>query len=169
MRDPEDFDLAALHDALDEQRARRGLTWRGVAGEINGGSSASGISPSTISGVAKKEAVEGDGVLQMLIWLERTPESFMPDHDREPAVDEALPVVGPKRILRWDAHALYSAVAAKRAELGMTWDQVARATGCGVNTLTGLSRAQRVGFPQVMRIVRWLGRPAAEFTRASPQ
>ncbi len=172
MRELQDFDLVALHDALDEKRVRCGLTWRGAADEINRpfrGSAASGISPSTISGVSKKHAVEGDAVLQMLIWLERTPESFMPEHDRHPVADEALPVVGPNRILRWDAPALHRAVAATRVDLGMTWDQVAQQTGCSVTSLTGLSRAQRVGFPHVMRIVRWLGRPAAEFTRASPR
>ena len=66
VQDPRDFDLDALYVALDAQRARRGLTWRGVADEINArfsGSRASGVSPSTISGVAKKKnGVEGDGV-----------------------------------------------------------------------------------------------------------
>ena len=38
----------------------------------------------------------------------------------------------------------------------MTWDQVAEQTGCSVSALTGLGRAKRVGFPHVMRIVRWV-------------
>ena len=32
---PFDFDLRALYDALDEQRASRNLTWRAVAEEVN--------------------------------------------------------------------------------------------------------------------------------------
>ncbi len=33
--------------------------------------------------------------------------------------------------------------------------------------LTRLAKGGRVAFPHVMRITRWLGRPAATFTRAS--
>lgn len=35
--------------------------------------------------------IEGDGVLQALHWLNRTPESFVPGH--MPAANEALPHV----------------------------------------------------------------------------
>jgi hypothetical protein len=50
----------------------------------------------------------------------------------------------------------------------MTWKQVAHEIG-GVNPagLTRLSKGGRTAFPEVMRIVRWLGRPAASFTRLS--
>jgi hypothetical protein len=50
----------------------------------------------------------------------------------------------------------------------MTWKQVVHEIG-GVNPadLTGLSKGGRTAFPEVMRIVRWLGRPAGSFTRLS--
>lgn len=164
-----DFDVDALFTALDEQRRSRGLTWRAAAEEINAlfhqAPGALGISASTLTGMRTKSAIEGDGVLQILIWLDRTPESFVPnriDTDGSP-----LPRVGPKRILRWDPAAIHAALEARRGERGLTWSEVANEIGLSPGSLTGLAKAQRVGFPHVMRIVRWLGRPAASFTRAS--
>jgi hypothetical protein len=48
----------------------------------------------------------------------------------------------------------------------MTWKAVADEIG-GFNTasLVRLSKGGRTGFPQVMRIARWLGRSAASLTR----
>jgi hypothetical protein len=77
-----DFDIAALHIAIDAQRIERGLSWKAVALEINRSGERVGphpISPSTISGLKNKRwGVEGDGVLQMLLWLDRTPEVSCP-------------------------------------------------------------------------------------------
>ncbi|HEX8769287.1 MAG TPA: hypothetical protein VF711_00820 [Acidimicrobiales bacterium] len=112
-----------------------------------------------------KGAIEGDGALQMLIWLDRTPESFMAGV--APGAGAPLPRVGPERILRWDPPAIHRALEARRAERAMTWRDVAAEVGVTATSLSGLSKARRVGFPHVMRMVRWLGRPAAEFTRAS--
>lgn len=151
----------------------RRLTWRDLASEVNetamrGGSSRPrAISASTITSLRHKPVAEGDGVLQMLRWLGRTPESLVPGHPLADAPEATLPDVGPDRILRWDIRALHRALEARRAERGLTWPQVAREIGCGPAQLTGLARAQRVGFPGVMRILRWLDRPAASFTRAA--
>jgi hypothetical protein len=73
-----DFNIVALHTAIDARRIERGLSWKGVAHEVNRADERYGlhpISPSTISGLKNKRwGVEGDGVLQMLLWLDRTRE-----------------------------------------------------------------------------------------------
>lgn len=106
--------------------------------------------------------------MQMLRWLDRSPESFVPSSQGADAETTKLPYVGPHQILRFDTRNLYSALDAQRLEGGMTWKQVSDQIG-GVNAagLTRLSKGGRGGFPQVMRITRWLGSPAAHFTRAS--
>ena len=92
-----EFDVDALYAALDAQRQARGLTWAGLAREINRQFErvpVRAISVSTITGMRKRRVIEGDGVLQMLRWLGRTPESFVPDTKRPP--EGAL-----VRIARW--------------------------------------------------------------------
>jgi hypothetical protein len=115
-----------------------------------------------------RASIEGDGVLQMLRWLDRAPETFVPGHKERSGVSYALSDVEPNRILRFDAQALHSAIKARRTELGMTWRQVADDIG-GITSagLTRLAGGGRVAFPQVMRIVIWLDRPAASFTQAT--
>lgn len=77
-----DFDVNALHSALDAHSNERGMSWKAVAREMNRADERYSIHPisaSTISGLKNKRwGVEGDGVLQMLLWLDRTPESFVP-------------------------------------------------------------------------------------------
>jgi hypothetical protein len=162
-----DFDAGALYAALDAQRQARGLSWQQAVREINAlfeRTPARPVSASTVTGMRSKAVIDGDGVLQMLRWLSRTPESFVPG-DREAM---ALPDVPPDRILRFDARKMYSALDAQRVERGLTWKQVAdEIGGFSAAMLTRLSQGGRVGFPHVMRITRWLGRPAASFTRIS--
>jgi|GEM_PF-3740706 hypothetical protein len=50
-------------------------------------------------------------------------------------------------------------------ERGLTWNQLAARMGVSVATLAHLSVGGRTSFPQVMRILIWLERSAAEFTR----
>ena len=164
-----DFSIEALFAALDAARQSRGISWQQVAREVNAQFErvpSRPLSTSTIVGMRKRRAVEGDGVLQMLRWLGRTPESFTPG--LESIGDGSLPDVAPHQILRFDVTAIHAALDAQRVERRMTWSQVADEIG-GVNaaSLTRLSQGGRVGFPGVMRLVRWLRRPAASFTRAS--
>jgi hypothetical protein len=164
-----DFSLRALYEALDAERRRRGLSWSKVAREINGPSGRSSghqLSPSTVTGTRTRTVAEGDGILQMLRWLNRTPESFVSGH---PEADERgrLPEVPSHHTLRFDTKKLHAALDAQRVERGLTWAQVAQEVGIGVSSLTHLSHGGRTAFPPVMRIVRWLAQPAAEFTRTS--
>lgn len=162
-----DFSLQALYDALDQQRRARQLTWTAAAREISRVPAGErGIAVSTVSGVRDRRAAEGDGVLQMLLWLGRSPESFVPGLADAADPRFRLPEPGAGRILRWDTRALYAALDAQREARGMTWGAVAQAMGWPPTTrLTGLARGGRTTFPGVMRIVRWLDRPAADFTR----
>jgi len=162
-----DFDVDALYAALDEARRARGLSWQQLAREISaqfGRTGSRPIAASTLSGMRGKRVIEGDGVLQALRWLNRTPESFVPGH--QSSADETLPHVEPDRILRFDAIAIHNALDAQRTARGLTWPQVAREIG-GVapSGLTRLANGGRLGFPGVMRIFRWLGKSAVSFTR----
>ena len=166
--DPE-FDLKALHDALDQRRRSREQSWAAATREINRFRTAGHpIATSTISGLESKTQGEGDGILQMLLWLGRTPESFLPGYREANAERFRLRELEREQILRWDTKALHSALDAQRQARGMTWKQVAQEVGGFTPAmLTRLSRGGRTSFPSVMRIVRWLGKPAATFTRAS--
>jgi uncharacterized protein YfiM (DUF2279 family) len=164
-----DFDVAALHAALNAQRLARGLSWEGVVREMAGSTgrvaAARSLSASTLSGLLTRRSVEGDGVLGMLRWLDRTPESFVPGHPAPTTPETTLARTDPHLILRWDVPALHHALDMQRRERGMTWKQVAdEIGGFTPGMLTGLATAQRTGFPQVMRLVAWLGRPAVSFT-----
>jgi len=63
------FDAQALYQALDTQRASRGMTWRQVAEEV-------GVSASTLTRTKQGGRLEVDGMLAMVRWLGRTVESF---------------------------------------------------------------------------------------------
>jgi transcriptional regulator with GAF, ATPase, and Fis domain len=169
-RSPTDFNLGDFYTALDSLRRARGLSWPGAMREINRQSerqSTHPVSVSTVTGLRTKAVAEADGVLQMLLWLNRTPESFLPEHSTSDNVRERLPEVSPHQVLRFDTRKLHAALDEQRRARNMTWAQVARELGLGVSSLTHLSKGGRTGFPHVMRIVRWLKRPAAEFTRIS--
>ena len=178
-----DFSLAALYAALDAQRRARGITWEEAVREIGGRSGPAppkpstghraksgpppgrSISRSTVVNLRDRSSAEGDGVLQMLRWLNRAPEVFVAGCEAlGPAFD--LPAVASHQILRFDTRALHTALDAQRIARRLTWRQVAEEIE-GINP-AGLVRLQhggRTSFPQVMRITRWLGKPAAAFVR----
>ena len=162
-----DFDIDALYAALDEQRRTLGLTWPQVAREISGQFErvpVRSIATSTITGMRKRRVIEGDGVLQMLRWLGRAPEDFVPGH-RQSAPSAALPHVARGRILRFDVPAIYAAIDARRTQRAMTWAEVAREIGgVSVTGLTRMAKGGRTAFPLIIRIARWLGRPVASLT-----
>ena len=73
--------LQALYDALDEKRRAAGLSWAGATHAINRfGPDRRAIASGTITGIRNKRVAEGNGVLHMLLWLDRTPESFVPGY-----------------------------------------------------------------------------------------
>ena len=164
-----DFDLRALFDAIDEQRRRRELTWTAVAGEVNRHRTVlRPIAVSTITGLKHKPVGEGDGILQMLLWLGRSPESFVAGIADANAERFRLPELTTGQILRWDTKALFAALDADRRERLLTWAELGhRLQGYTAGTLRNLSKGGRTGFPHVMRLVRYLDRPAVAFTRVA--
>ena len=161
--------MQRLHSTLDATRTARGLTWVELAREINKpfeGTTSIPIHPSTIRGMTTKRAVVGTVVLQVLRWLQRTPESFLTGRDAASTAEEALPEPGPGRVLRFDTRALYAALDARRREYGLTWKQLAAALpGFTESSLRNLSTGSATGFPPVMTLTQWLRRPAAQFVR----
>ncbi len=163
-----DFDLSALYDAVDAQRRERGLTWAAATREINCFSTEGHVmSASTIRGLKSRPIVEGDGLLQVLLWLGRSPESFAPSVPDASSPRFQLPPPRDGYILRWDTQALYGALDARRRDREMTWKAVAEEVGGFTPAmLTRLAEPGRVMFPSVMRLVRWLAEPARTFTRS---
>ena len=168
-----EFDMTALCAALDAARAARGLSWTELVAEINAPFAfvpSIPISLSTIRGMGGKASVTSAVVLQVLRWLRRSPESFLTRRAAPTiatdAAAEALPNVGSERILRFDTKAIHAALDEARRERGFTWRQVAaELPGFKEGMLTNLATGPAIGFPRVMRITQWLGRPAAEFMR----
>jgi hypothetical protein len=165
-----DFSLVDLYAALEAERSARGITWREAMREINvvGRWHVHPLSHSTVRSLRTKAVAEGDGILQLLRWLKRTPESFMRGCDRATADAMRLPDLPPHQILRFDTKRLFAALNTARLERGRTWVQVAQEIGMvSPASLTHLQKGGRTAFPGVMRMVRWLDRPAADFVRAS--
>ncbi|MDA1231252.1 MAG: hypothetical protein O2856_10805 [Planctomycetota bacterium] len=157
------FDLKSLYSAIDDERSRRELTWSGVAKEIE--EQFMKVSPSTIQGVGDRLRVEGDGVLQILLWLGRAPENFVRGD-----IGDLLPLrpAQPGKVLRWDAASIFSALDQKRDGSNLTWRAVADEIG-GVTPqqLKGMAKGGRTFLPEVMRIAVWLGVPVSNLTRES--
>ena len=163
------FDMRAFHAALDEQRRARGLSWAQLAAEINRpfeSTPSIPISPGTLRDMLKKRSVTSAVVLQVLRWLVRTPESFLSDPMRSAGPEEQMPDAGPNRILRFDTRAIYEALQHERLRRGLTWQQVAdELPGFTPSMLTNLANGPLIGFPRVMTLIQWIGRPAAVFVR----
>jgi hypothetical protein len=165
-----DFDAIAMFDAMDRQRVERGLSWRQVADEIWAQSAVLNlrrndhpISPSTITGIAKRGDPTCQHALFFLRWLGRTPESFL---SRTPAWADraALPAAGPDTRLRWNLAQLHEALNARRQDRELTWRELARELCCSESQLTGIRTAEyAIGMRLAMRIVVWLEQPAARF------
>ncbi len=164
------FDGGALYLALETRRTEFGLSWKGVAdqmweqsSDLNDRRRDHPISPSTLTRMAAEPRTSCQHALFMLRWLGRTPESFLAGKggdDRR----FALPEAGPDRRLRWSLRLLYASMDEKRREEGLTWPALAAVLECSPNQLTGLRTAKfATGMDLAMRIVQWLGRPAADF------
>ena len=162
-----DFDVRALYHALDERRRALGLTWAGIARAISAqfrDAPARAISASTLTHTRTANVLEGDGVLQILRWLGRAPESFVPGR----AGGAPLPDVPPDHILRFDTKLIHAALDERRTQRGMSWSDVAtEIRGVAAAGLTRMSQGGRTTFPLVVRIAAWLERPVASLTRAS--
>jgi len=119
-----DFDIKLLYAALDNKRASRRLSWNGVAKEIE--DRFAKASPSTIGGIREKQFAEGDGVLQMLLWLGRSPESFVP----RLKLERKYQLIAPDdAVLRFDVKRIYRLLDTKRLDDALTWEELADQIG----------------------------------------
>lgn len=163
------FDMRAFAVALDAERQARGLTWVQLADAINAPFQhvpSIPISLSTIRGMTRKRSVASAVVLQLLRWMGVSPERFLAGHGSSSRREEELPDVGPTRILRFDTKAIHAALSDAREERALTWKQVAgQLPGFTESMLTNLASGPLIGFPRVMLLTQWLGRPAADFMR----
>lgn len=69
------FDAKALHQALDEERSRRGMTWTEISKEI-------GVSASTLRRTKDGGRMEVDGMIAMVCWLGEKVETFIRETPR---------------------------------------------------------------------------------------
>lgn len=162
-----DFSLQALYAALDAQRQERGYSWSRATREMVQHGKRHPLSLSTVKGMRTKALAEADGVLAMLRWLGRSPESFLPASDVTGERGACLPDIPSGKVLRFDTIRIHAALDVQRLERKMTWVQVAEEIGLGVSTLTHLAKGGRTAFPGVMRIMQWLGEPSARYMYAS--
>ncbi|HKW13436.1 MAG TPA: hypothetical protein VJS69_03025 [Candidatus Krumholzibacteria bacterium] len=168
-----DFDAVAMCRAMDARRAELGLSWKGVADALweqsallNAQRNDHPISASTLTGIAKRRDCTCQHALFILRWLDVTPEHFV-DGARDTKAAR-LPDVGSDHRLRWDLKALYAALDEARQQRDMTWTALAEAIGCTSHQLTGIKTARyAISMVLAMRIVQWLGRPAAAFVYAA--
>jgi len=173
-RAPSDFDALAMYAAMDAQRIQRGLSWRQVADQIWAQSAALNrtrndhpISPSTLTGIAKRRDTTCQHALAVLRWLGRHPESFVPK-GATLVESAALPLATDAHRLRWDLSALYEALDAARRERALTWVALAKQLRCSDNQLRGIRTARyAIGMTLAMRITQWLERPASAFVYAA--
>jgi len=158
------FDIDLLYAALDEKRESEGLTWSGVAKEID--ERFTRVSASTIKNMKGKQFVEGDGVLQMLLWLGQPPELFVPGCNVDPSHELKAPKSG---VIRFDLLKTYQLMDQEREAEGLSWNEVAEQIGgFSANQLKRYRKGGRTSFPGIMRISMWLGLPAVELTRSNP-
>jgi len=159
------FDVQGLYQSLDNKRETLGLTWSGVASEIR--EKFTKVSVSTIKNIGHKQNIEGDGVLQMLLWLERSPESFVIGMESDKRHQLHPPEQG---VLRWHSKKIYQLLNQRRLDSNLTWTAVAaEIEGYTPAMLTRLSDGGRVALPGIMQVVRWLEVPAASLTFVSPR
>src|SRR5262245_17130803 len=148
------FELKDLYSALDSRREARGLTWTQVMREMNAvgtGQPRHPIAASTVTGLRKKRVAEGAGVLQMLRWLRRSAESFLPACSPALLAKSALPEADRHEVLRFDTRKLFEALDEQPA-----------------SHIRGLARGGCTGFPGVVQLTVWLNQPVANFVRRSP-
>jgi hypothetical protein len=158
------LDARALYAALDEQRRSSGMSWRQVAATI-------GVSASTLNRCQTGGDLETDGMLAMVRWLGRTPESFTNAPGDAPREMDAGDVVTSGKMLRFDTRALHAALDRRRSAREMTWAQVAAEAGAHTATvrrpeqLTRLAKGGRISVEEMLALVRWLGQTTGSFTR----
>jgi transcriptional regulator with XRE-family HTH domain len=87
------FDVAALHAALDAERGSRDLTWKDVAAQ-------SGVSASTLTRLSQGRRPDVDSLVALTHWIGVSADSFMPARTHK--FGSASPITRISTILRED-------------------------------------------------------------------
>ena len=163
------FDGTALIDALDSQRADRGLAWPALAdalyeqsAELNAELADHALCPGALVRTARRATMSCQYALILLRWIGRAPEEFLTGPVVEVG-DVRLPEAGPESRLRWDLGRLHAALDERRRARGLTWAALAAELDCTPNRLTHLRTARLADMDLAMRVTQWLGLPAARF------
>lgn len=163
------FDCDALFDALDAQRADRGLDWFPLAAELWDQSSDLNVRLTdhplcggAIMRLPQRKAISCQHALFMLRWLGRGPEDFLAGAIVDVG-DTSLPDAGPDCRLRWNLTQVHAELNEQRRRRGLTWAQLAHDLVCTPARLTNLRTARFADMDLTMRITQWLGRPATAF------
>lgn len=91
--EPGQFDVAALHSALDAQRIARDMTWKDVSAE-------SGVSASTLTRLSQGKRPDVDSLTSLTHWLGLSADRFM--GVRQMAFGGASPLAQISTIIRDD-------------------------------------------------------------------
>ena len=102
--DPAQFDVAALHAALDAERLTRRLTWKDV-------SAGSGVSASTLTRLSQGRRPDVDSLAALIQWLGLSADRFMGQR-RTAAFGAASPLTQISSILHEDPNLNKDAAAA---------------------------------------------------------
>jgi hypothetical protein len=168
-----DFDLSALYAALEARKRQLGLTWTDVVSEIS--LPFQDCKPRLIRASNLRDlddtrfGVDAGIVLRILIWLGRSPESFVPGHPGADRPEAQLPPAAAGELPSFDVTRIYARLDTERERRRLSWLQVAQEIGdpFTANGLQRLHRVRIVRFPAVMRLARWLRCPAASLLVSS--
>lgn len=174
MRSGPFFDCGALIDALDAQRANRGLGWTALAdelwqqsSELNAQLADHALCPGALVRTARRrKAMSCQYALIILRWLGRAPEEFLAGPVARVNATR-LPGAGADSRLRWDLAQLHAALNEQRRGRGLTWAGLGEELDCTPSRLTNLHTARLADMDLTMRITQWLKRPAAGFVHAA--
>ncbi len=90
---PVQFDVEALHAALETERGVRNLTWKEVAAQ-------SGVSASTLTRLSQGRRPDVDSLAALTQWLDQPADAFMPGRTQK--YGSASPIARISTILRDD-------------------------------------------------------------------
>ncbi len=154
------FDFAAMHAAVDEQRRARGLAWTALAEETraSGAPARRRVTATTLSRSGQQHTMEADGVLMILAWAGRTFEDFtIRSGPHATRLHDAVEATEIDDMLRFDLPQIHAALDARRSAQDLTWRGVADEIGWfQPNGLTRMKNGGRTGVPSVLWIAEWL-------------
>jgi transcriptional regulator with XRE-family HTH domain len=110
--DPAQFDVAALHSALDSERLARNLNWKDIAAE-------SGVSASTLTRLSQGKRPDVDSLAALTRWLGLPADQFMGTRVR--AFGAASPLTQISTIIREDPNLNTDAAAALEEMIKATY------------------------------------------------